>query len=240
MTNPTLSSPRYASHESLEFQMYKKQENRKRRNKTQTPTERFFRLNEGTTDYATIPEVTLSGDFVIGFDVLFSAFNGVIFGSSLIGNHFLRFNSATSATLNLPGVGSNFSLAALDLNVLYEARISRVGSVVTLEIGGQSVVGSSPVSGSLIFDLLYQKFGVNFLSGIMANLTITDNGTLARSYAIDDNSDTIKDSVGGFDGTVINGNNDDWGKFFRNDTGWIGFNLAVPPWDSTTQELVIA
>ena len=48
--------------------MHKKQQDRKaRKNFTPELFERFFRRNEGTTDHATIPSVTLAANFVIEF-----------------------------------------------------------------------------------------------------------------------------------------------------------------------------
>ncbi|MEH6451270.1 MAG: hypothetical protein V7765_21595 [Oleispira sp.] len=76
--------------------------------------------------------------------------------------------------------------------------------------------------------------------GVIADFKLSVDGALIRNYPINDNGSTIRDLVSGQDGTVVNGNADDWGLFKENPTSWEGQNLNVPPWDSVDQELIKA
>ena len=238
MTNPTLSSPLYAQVDSLEYQIYKKQHDRKRRNNPPPATERYFRRNKGASDYATIPAASLSEDDIITFKYLAppAALAGSQYfldGGSLVSDRALfqmrmdgRFNFefGWASTLELDGV-------SVDLNSLYPTD----GAIHSIRI-----ICNSSAIGRKIDTLLARFNNTSNYIGVMYDLTIEASGGLTRSYAINDNQGILVDAVGGFDGAVINGSTVDWGFFYKNDTGWIGSNLDVPPWDSVNQELVIA
>ena len=227
MTNPTLSSPRYASPESLEFQMHKKQENRKRRNKTQPPSERFFRFNEGTTDYYTIPSETLdTGDSI---KLNFTAPNAMVATTEYL-------TDGTGAAINKGGV----RLATAG-GLLVESGGQDWASQILLDGVSQPLGGflypldgkihtleiTSGFDGMNIARLCANEAGASSYTGVMFDVIITRAGAPTRSYAIDDNSDNIEDSIGGFDGTVINGSNPDWSKFFSSGVDWVGEELVT-------------
>ena len=204
--NPTLNSPKYADPKSLAFQMYKKQQDRKQRINPYVPQleQRYFRRNEGTTDYATIPEVTLAGDFVIEFDFLSAA---VSVNQNIInfGDFLIRIQADTQ--INVWG-SVDFSPAVFVVPEL-GAQIHNIrifgntnSTSITLYLDGVLIGtadgGSAPVfSGSW---LLFQWVNTHF-KGILANLKIYDNGTLIRDYPLDDNSDILRNRA-----TVLGGN----------------------------------
>jgi len=213
-------------------------------NNQQSYFNRYFRRNVGDDDYATIPEVTLAGDFVIEFDFLSAA---VSVNQNIInfGDFLIRIQADTQ--INVWG-SVDFSPAVFVVPEL-GAQIHNIrifgntnSTSITLYLDGVLIGtadgGSAPVfSGSW---LLFRWVNTHF-KGILANLKIYDNGTLVRNYPLNDNSNTIRDLANGQDGTFINGNADDWGLFDRQVSGdWKGNGLAVPPWDSVDQVLVTA
>ena len=208
--------------------------------------QREFRTNEGSTDYATIPEVTLAGDFVIEFDFLTSSStNQIILGDSHTSTIYLNVSSI-GFSVYMSGASDIFTFGGttpLDGN-LHKIKYQMIGTSMEVFVDGESLGVKSVVPYTSPVGLrLYSSNSVtnNNLSGILANLKIYDNGTLIRDYPINDNSSTIRDLANGQDGTIINGNAADWGLFDRQANGdWKGNGLIVPPWDSVDQILVIA
>lgn len=140
---------------------------------------RYLRRNEGTTDYATIPEVTLSGQGVVEFDVLtsFTTSTQYVFDSSESVRFFCLIGGAgtistvAGLSVTIDGGPNNFDI--------------RDGSFHTVRITGN-------MSG-LSINSLYQRFSNSErFQGILANLKIWDNGTLIRDYPLDDNSDILR------------------------------------------------
>lgn len=229
-----LNSPKYAEAQSLQYQMYKKQTDRKKR-KNFTPElfERYFRRNEGTTDYATIPEVTLSGDFVIEGDFLPASDSDMrIFGEVGLIDNYIRYEGATSKDIVIVGAGFSvrFSGTEIQKSVINSLSISRVGSQYSLIVNGGAAILVTGSLDSIRYDSLYAGNSFQNLAGILANLKIWDNGTLIRDYPLDDNSDDLRELASGQNGTVINGNASDWGLFQQQATGeWLGQELVPHP-----------
>ncbi|MCP4832233.1 MAG: hypothetical protein GY886_08495 [Gammaproteobacteria bacterium] len=202
---------------------------------------RYFALNE-TTRYATIPTLNISSrdDFAISVDVLLNARSGdsMIFASGSGYSIYCYAGSDGALYFNLDGAGLSLPASTIKEEILTAVLISRVGGAATLECNGVAVTETATGAGSV--GMLY-KYDAGFeLQGIIANLEISINGTPVRSYAIDDNSNTLVDSVGGNDGAVINGIDADWGEFKEIPEGWQGENLSVPPWESEDQILLVA
>ena len=189
--------------------------------------ESYFRRNEGTTDYATIPEVTLAGDFVIEFDVLAT---GALFHQVIAGtDSTINITALDAIVIRIAGA-SITSTGTITRNAINKIIITRVGLNTSISVNGV-VSNHVPPAGDFPLDTLCARnnFGTNSpLAGILANLKIYDAGTLVRYYKLDDNSDTLVDTVSGQNGTVINGNADDWGLFQKQSTGeWLGQELVV-------------
>lgn len=226
----SLNSPKYADVNSLAYQMHKKQQNRKRRKNPFVPElfERHFRRNEGTTDYATIPEVALAGDFRIVFDLLTtdSGAANVIIGNSASATPNIRTASSGVLAYNLPTGGSG-SIVIND-GIFHNVIIELIGTTLTIDIDGVNDVSVTIAPASITFDVLYRNTFGNYFAGIIANLKIYDAGTLVRDYKLNDNTSILADSASGEDGTVINGNASDWGLFQQQTTGeWLGQELVT-------------
>lgn len=210
-------------------------------NRLRSFVRRYFRRNEGTTDYASIPEVVLSGDFVISFDVLpedTSTFHQMLSGTGC------TFNIRVDDYLALVVGNSDtvlYSSEAVVRNAFNSIKLSREGSSYTFEVNGVAETVTGDVSDFLITRIMGREtYGsLSPLRGILANLKIWDGGPLIRDYPLDDNSSTLVDNASGQNGTIINGNNEDWGLFTKQANGdWKGNGLDVPPWDSVDQVLV--
>jgi len=218
--------------------MHKKQQDRKKR-KASLP--RYFRHCEGGTDYISIPTVTLASDFVISWSSqdLGGVGNHVVMkergvaDSSFIyyadgsGRVFVRINKTGGGAgfLGLDNITPDFT----------DFTLAKVGDSYTLSGAGQErtllVTGAKP----FVINAINEGF-----EGVVSDVIFNDSGALTRNYPINDNSNTIRDLVSGQDGSVINGNADDWGAFKEQPSLWKGRDLTVPPWDSVDQELIKA
>jgi hypothetical protein len=189
---------------------------------------RYFRRNEGSTDYATIPTVTLSGDFVIEFDALADdadvsgAFVG--YGANTNNNVFISGRDISIRDNNSDTVSTTGD--AFSSSIFNHVMIQKVGANVNITINGV-LSGSGTSSGSFITDqLCSRQNGSLSFSGIMANLKIYDAGVLVRDYPINDNSNTLKDLASGQDGSIVNGTADQWQPYQKQTTGeWLGPEL---------------
>ena len=157
--------------------------------------QREFRTNEGSTDYATIPTVTLAGDFVIELDFLTSSSAGtqVIIGDDHNNTYYV---SLISNSVNVWIAGQNliFDYVSDPRNGVFHAmRISLLGTALSVDIDGVLLGAQSvtPYAGANNFRL-YNSNSFNALfSGILANLKIYDNGTLIRDYPINDGKNIL-------------------------------------------------
>lgn len=190
----TLNSPKYAEAQSLQYQMYKKQKDRKKRKNFMPELfERYFRRNEGTTDYATIPEVTLTGDYAISLLLLpnLSASTFRVFGnSSNFSNRLSVFNDGAINFRTSSGAGGELQSPAGSVvgNQFSFIEISSINNMVTISVNNSIVVSGDTGVGDLVVDQLYRQSTTSEGSGILANLSIYDAGTLIRDYPLDDNS----------------------------------------------------
>lgn len=210
---------------------------------------RYFRLNEGTTDYISIPEVVHLGDFKHTFKFMTTqAVNTSLYGTELFmkiellgsdnGRIKLLVGNGSSWVINrnTEGVGFNDGL-------LHTATVSKVGSLYELHVDGVqevSLTDARPVTPKFSKLLGVQGGPPSTAEGVLADFEVFDSGVIIRNYPINDNSNTIRDLVSGQDGTVINGNADDWGLFTEQPALWKGSGLAVPPWASSDQSLLKA
>ena len=198
--NPTLNSPKYAAPESLDYRLHKIQQERKNRKKFVPQLEqRYFRRNEGSTDYATIPEVTLAGDFVIEFDVLVTGDGDRILGTSSVvdGRFFARLVEGSGSEIQIGVIGSfaesiQTPIGFISQNVLSKISISRTGTSVTIRniTNGEVFTDSDFTSTPFVISKAFGHLSNN-MQGILANLKIYDNGTLIRDYPLNDNSNIL-------------------------------------------------
>jgi len=199
---------------------------------------RYFRRNKGSTDYATIPDVTLAGDFVIegSFLTSNSGSAGTFVGGTTISTAEVLLDILTDGKVRFVVYSSSGSFAGLIQSAvgfndgrLHTFKATMNGKSAELFVDGVSVGTGNYSSYDFVNTsrLCVRSNNTNPFNGILANLKIYDNGTLVRDYPINDNSNTIRDLANGQDGTIINGNADDWGLFDKQANGdWLGQELA--------------
>jgi hypothetical protein len=206
---------------------------------------RYFRRNEGTTDYATIPAVTLSGGFEIS---IYASLQSMAAASVMLGDaaNLAWFRINTDGSIQVKGAGASSVTAAgivVDDKVFRLYNFKRTGSSIELRINESLVHTFTGYTGDMAFNRIYQKANTNYFPGTIANLSIVDAGALVRSYPINEPSGTTTfDEVSGQDGAIVLGSDDDRGLFQEVARGgnWQGSSLVVPPWDSANQILVVA
>lgn len=179
---------------------------------------RDFRTNSGTTDYVQLASpVTLSGDFEITvFLVPDTSSMHILANTAGVSRVWTNSTSleisATSGYVRFPNV--------LTMGKLNEIIVKRVSGVVSLSVNGVVVSASTSnyLANSVVFNSIGGKIlstGVGVLDGIVADISVLNADVITNSWAIDDNSNTIVDSVGGNNGTIINGQASDWELFER-------------------------
>jgi hypothetical protein len=217
------------------------------------PILRYFRLNEGTTDYATIPSIAMSAGVVIEFDVNAPAQDdnntisfrnlgslntfGLASGGDLLGNTKLRaFSNA------LPIVSTATSMDVFD-DIFHKVRFEYTIATARFRVLVDGVEGIPSTAlgydftGTDVITLWRDVTTGDEMKGVIANLKIYDAGTLIRHWPIGSNLGTEADEVSGSIMTFVNGTADQWGLFREDPTFWKGQNLDSPPWASTDQEL---
>lgn len=198
---------------------------------------RYFRRNEGTTDYISIPGIVLSpGDFIEFNYLAYSALSAsnVFFFDTSVGT-----GNRTSLLFNNSGYLNNYpswvsSREDDGVNTPINGVVPMDGKLHKIR-----VAADSDASGRIINRLVADTNGINGYGGAMYDFKHYSGGVLVRHYPLNDNSDTIIDVVGGQDGAVVNGNPEDWGLFEKLSNGnWQGINLSSA-WDSPDQILEV-
>ena len=212
----------------------------------------YLRLNEGTTDcYET--GARLIPDPLTHFDVEFTVLGDVDNAGSVVAQ------SASSSTkeLHVFTDGGGFGVICGNGPIKYFSTIMSAGTYrvvndgvnYTLFKSGLLVETVTANIGTLVdptatFTIAARHGGslgsYGYLyGGVIANVIIRDDlGVITNKYPINDNTNVILDTIGGQDGSIINGTADDWGLFNEQPTLWKGQDLTVPPWDSIDQELL--
>ena len=191
---------------------------------------RYFRRNEGTTDYANIPAAVTSTNCSISFDIYTNRSSVFyVFGNS--SGFTSRISISTNGSFNVRTSTNNMAFDApantIPVNIWTNVRLELSSGVLEVFINSSSI-GSNSTGGVFKIGQLFRNSTSVSGTGILANLKIWDNGTLIRDYPLDDNSDDLRELVSGQNGTVINGNASDWGVFQQQVTGeWLGQELAT-------------
>lgn len=211
--------------------MHKKQQDRKKR-KNFTPElfERYFRRNEGTTDYATIPSVTLTGDAAYQVDFLTShtaSQQMIISGNG--GLSYIAIGANGELIARLGGQFNNTAAQAVQDGKFNRLLVENKAGRTTVTLNDTQLLDSPNNGDTDIFTDVYRFFnGTQSFQGILSNLKIWDNGTLIRDYPLDDNSDDLRERVSGQNGTGVNFTPDQWGLFQQQVTGeWLGQELVI-------------
>lgn len=212
---------------------YYLQQQRKRRREQDTPEQRYFRTNSGTTDYVQLgSEIPIGLGTRVQIDVKMATGTTTAFlltdktGNSFRviryqGELWVQFSSDSSKINRFTCPELNDALHRVAFNV------SGTGTVAaSLDGASLNKTVSYTVTDSVVMNAFASKWDTSTslpnLSGVIANIIVEQAGTLTNSWAIDDNSNTIIDSVGGNNGTIINGNPGDWELYTKVGNTWVG------------------
>lgn len=198
-----------------------------------SPYSRYFRTNDGSNDYISIPEVAFSGDFEQHY--LFTSSNAgaqVLAGNSSGTKNFIAIrgdNVGIQIQIRINDINLDLNSATITFGNLNHLVIRRVSGVVSIDVNSVTQPETATMAGDFSINQLCRNSAGNYLVGILANVLMYDNGTLVRNYPINDNSNTIADISGnGQNGSVVNGNASDWELFNQQADGdWLGQELVV-------------
>jgi len=193
---------------------------------------RYFRTNDGSNDYISIPEVTFSGDFEIESLFYFDGTRSALFGNSVTfdSRGLVDSNGSINFRPTSTGLGEISAPAgSVIVNTLNLIKFQRTGTVCEILLNGVQVASGNITVADCVTDEFCRSGGFSNMSGILANVLMYDNGTLVRNYPINDNSNIIADISGnGQDGSVVNGNASDWELFNQQADGdYLGQELAT-------------
>lgn len=190
---------------------------------------RYFLTFPGVNQYVSIPEVTLSGAFSISMMIYPTSVRAHLLADNTGGSRLFYEEVNNKIELLMPGQVVSFS-GLPPKNQLSLLTLSRDASNnYTCVLNGVSlnITAGQGGGGSFAFNSIGDQFGgatsVPNFEGVVSNLLIIDNGTPVRFYPLDDNATTIRDTIGGNDGTYINGAPGDWELFvLGSDNIWVG------------------
>ena len=188
---------------------------------------RYFRRNLGTIDYALFAsDISLTTSFVVEFDLLISPATP---------DESKIMDGGTGGGTDRLDVNWQRVNQAIDARGYFDVFVNGVENGVVADNNTFNAISLVRAAGNAdqltkIISTLYARVGNtgSNASIIVANLKISSAGTPIHSLAIDDDSSTLVDSIGGNNATVINGLASDWVLFTEQDTGdWLGQELVV-------------
>lgn len=182
--------------------------------------ERYFtELASAGSQYYTIPEITLAGDFEIELDFYItslSSFNMLLTSTSNSGE-YIGINPAGDIIYASDGAFNN--MGSVVVNQYYTLTLSRSSGAVSGNLSGTSLAGFSNATTLQYGNIGRRGVGtVLYFNGIISNVRIKDNGTLVRSYDIDE--DWVDSNVLVNDAAVLGGELVVNGDFSDGVNGW--------------------
>lgn len=198
-----------------------------------SPYSRYFNFFDGVQEYVQLAQpVTFSGDF--DFEALVAIESGFA-GSAKIADN--NTDGIGRLDLQWSGFNQGFELDARD----YGTWVVDGVETTSLPADGKLHLvrffrrSSNPDQSSRTVGRLGIRATdqTSPFPGIIANVSITDNGTLIHNWSIDDNSNVISDSVGSNNGTLVNPSGG-WGLFDKQSDGdYLGQELITQQvWES--------
>ena len=121
-------------------------------------------------------QITLAGDFTIGFRVQPTTFTGTVLGDNTTANEFMRFNGAASFRVNIDGTAQNFVITSAgdDYYVL-----TRSGTTVTLHQNGTAISPTRTFSGTADIDTIGDSNSSASFNGTMKEIQIYSSTSAA-------------------------------------------------------------
>jgi hypothetical protein len=125
----------------------------------------------------TIGQITLAGDFTIGFRVEpIGTFLGTVLGDNTTANEFMRFNGAASFRVNIDGTAQNFVITSAGENYYV---LTRSGTTVTLHQNGTATSPTRTFSGTADIDTIGDSNSSAAFNGTMKEIQIYSSTSAA-------------------------------------------------------------
>ena len=128
------------------------------------------------------PQITLAGDFTIGFRVEpIGTFLGTVLGDNTTANEFMKFNGAASFRVNIDGTAQNFVITSAGDNYYV---LTRSGTTVTLHQNGTATSPTRTFSGTADIDTIGDSNSSASFNGTMKEIQIYSSTSAALTANI--------------------------------------------------------
>ena len=125
----------------------------------------------------TTGQITLAGDFTIGFRVeVTGTLLGTVLGDNTTSNEFMRFNGASSFRVNIDGTAQNFVITSAGDNYYV---LTRSGTTVTLHQNGTATSPTRTFSGTADIDTIGDSNSSASFNGTMKEIQIYSSTSAA-------------------------------------------------------------
>jgi hypothetical protein len=122
-------------------------------------------------------QITLAGDFTIGFRVEpIGTFIGTVLGDNTTANEFMRFNGVSSFRVNIDGTAQNFVITSAGDNYYV---LTRSGTTVTLHQNGTATSPTRTFSGTADIDTIGDSLSSAAFNGTMKEIQIYSSTSAA-------------------------------------------------------------
>ena len=143
-------------------------------------------FDSASSDYISIPDINLTGEFTLSFWMNPDAFNGVIIGDD-ISNDWLRINSSTVIDLDLANNKTTWTPGVTFTTGEWQHVVLRRDSsnVCTIFRNGVHYTNNSPTKTGTFGPLnkIGQKAGVNYYNGKLDEVAIWDTALTSTQVA---------------------------------------------------------
>ena len=124
----------------------------------------------------TTGQITLAGDFTIGFRVQPTTFTGTVLGDNTTANEFMRFNGVSSFRVNIDSNAQNFIITSAGDNYYV---LTRSGTTVTLHQNGTAISPTRTYSGTADIDTIGDSNSSASFNGTMKEIQIYSSTSAA-------------------------------------------------------------
>jgi hypothetical protein len=190
----------------------------------------FTTLQSASSQYYTIPTVSLTADFEIELNFSTTSTNTIAFLGNTANNDFLVSLNGTSLRYDLDGSTVQSIPATFNDGKFHNLRVKRVGGVNTIYLDNVLIGTIALPVVTWTIDFIGTRIGgVQLFDGVISDVKITDGTDLIRYYKIDEDlsaTSTIIDSGSdGSNGTAISITSSE--LFTLEGADWIGAELVV-------------
>ena len=193
----------------------------------------FTTLQSASSQYYTIPAVSLTGDFVIELEAVLGNTDSfdTFMSSGSTANRY-RLTTGGASEIRMDSYTVSFANPLTLDGKLRTIKLTRVGNDFSLyqdEVLIQTVTDVTGGSKTAMFTRVANENNTNYFNGVLANVKITDGTDLIRYYKIDEDlsaTSTIIDSGSdGSNGTAVSITSSE--KFTLEGCSWVGSTKTI-------------